>query len=534
MKTKNIIQIVLLIVGLWFQFNLQAQSPAVTIHVEKAGTLSSLIDSNKKYLITELTLTGSLNGTDIRFIREMAGRDYEGSSSYQFGKETNGVLENLDLSGVNIVSGGNYYVNYQLLGSFGTQKCYTTENQMPSYMFYSCKKLKTIILPNSITSIGKSVFSDCTELTSVTFGNSVTSIGDYAFLACSGLTSVTIGNNITSIGQYSFAECTGLTSVTIGNSVTSIKKHAFYSCTGLTSVTFGNSVTSIDSDAFECCTGLKEFIISEQNANFSVIDGVLFNKDKTSLIFCPNSKLGIYTVPNSVTSIGNNAFQRCTGLTSITIPNSVTSIENLAFWGCTGLTNVTIGNSVTSIGAYAFWGCTGLTSVTTPNSVTSIGSHAFDRCSGLINVTIGNSVTTIGDYAFYGCSGLIEIHCKNLTPPATTTSTFADFDKTNCKLYVPKGSYAAYWVAVGWGGFINIIEIDMGAGIDALNSDHVSIQNMDNGIRIESPRKTSVSIYNFFGQVIYQDNIVGSIDISLNKGIYIINALGVSKKVIIK
>jgi len=137
-------------------------------------------------------------------------------------------------------------------------------------------------------------------------------------------------------------------------------------------------VTSIGDDAFQYCSGL------------------------TSV-----------TIPNSVTSIGDFAFYGCYGLTSVTIPNSVTSIGNYAFCGCSGLTSVTIGNSVTSIGECAFGGCSGLTSVTIPNSVTSIGDYAFNGCKGLTSVTIGNSVTSIGSWAFDSCFSLTSIAIPN-------------------------------------------------------------------------------------------------------------------------
>ena len=114
-----------------------------------------------------------------------------------------------------------------------------------------------------------------------------------------------------------------------------------------------------------------------------------------------------------VTSIGNYAFDSCSGLTSVTIPNSVTSIGDWAFEWCSGLTSVIIGNSVTSIGDWAFYSCSGLTSVTIPNSVTSIGDWAFEWCSGLTSVIIGNSVTSIGNYAFKWCSGLTSIIIPN-------------------------------------------------------------------------------------------------------------------------
>ena len=152
--------------------------------------------------------------------------------------------------------------------------------------------------------------------------------------------------------------------VVINNGVTSIGYDAFYGCKGLTSVTIPNSVTSIGGSAFSDCTGLTSINVAEDNLNYASIDGVLYSKDKKTLRVYPQGKTGSFTIPNSVTSIGDGAFDGCEGLTSVTIPNSVTSIGEDAFYGCTGLTSITIPNSVTSIGEWAFDGCTGLTSMT--------------------------------------------------------------------------------------------------------------------------------------------------------------------------
>lgn len=172
--------------------------------------------------------------------------------------------------------------------------------------------------------------------------------------------------------------------------VTSIGDRAFYKCI-LTSVTIPNSVTSIGYEAFFYCYGLVSA-----------------------------------TIPNSVTSIGNNAFDGCRDLTSVSIGNSVISIGQGAFGNCSGLTSVTIGNSVTSIGDGAFSGCSGLTSVIIPNSVTSIGGGAFRNCSGLTSVTIGNSVTSIGQGAFNYCSGLTSVIITDVA--AWCNIKFVDFE----------------------------------------------------------------------------------------------------------
>ena len=231
------------------------------------------------------------------------------------------------------------------------------------YTFYNCTSLTSVAIPDSVTSIGEYAFSHCTSLTSVTIPDSVTSIGRYAFYYCTSLTSVTIPDSVTSIGEYAFYDCTSLTSVTIPDSVTSIGDGAFSYCESLTSVTIPDSVTSIGWHAFDGCTSLTGIWVAEGNSHYaSDASGVLFNKDKTTLVQCPGA-FAAYTIPNSVTSIGADAFSYCRSLTSVTIPDSVTSIGESSFYKCTSLTSVTIPDSVTIIGGSAFFDCDNLTDV---------------------------------------------------------------------------------------------------------------------------------------------------------------------------
>ena len=191
----------------------------------------------------------------------------------------------------------------------------------------------------SVTSIGNSAFNECSALTSVTIPNSITSIAN-SFQFCTSLTSITIPNSVTSIGAFAFNYCTKLTSVTIGNGVTSIEQGAFQGCLSLTSITIPNSVTSIEEYAFHGCSALTSINVDSNNPNYSSVDGVLFNKDKTTLVAYPGGKQGAYTIPNSVTSIEEYAFRVCSSITSVTIPNSVTSIGYEAFLGCDKLVDI--------------------------------------------------------------------------------------------------------------------------------------------------------------------------------------------------
>ena len=339
--------------------------------------------------------------------------------------------------------------------------------------FLYCNSLTNITIPDSVTSIKGGAFECCGSLTSVTIPESVTSIESRAFAFCSNLTSVTIPNSVTRIEAMTFWECDSLPSVTIPDSVTFIGSRAFEACVSLTSVTIPDSVTFIDGSAFEGCISLPSVTIpdsvtrigdcafrycsslTEFKGKFASEDGRCLNEDGVLNSFAPYG-LTEYTIPDSVTTIGDGAFQGCSSLTSVTIPDSVTSIESTAFSRCSSLTSVTIGDSVTTIGDWAFYHCDNLTSVTIPDSVTTIGEHAFIYCSSLTSVTIGDSVTTIGEYAFAGCSSLTSVYCKATTPPRGDTAML-DSTPLGLKIYVPVNSVNSYKNASYWRKYANSI-----------------------------------------------------------------------------
>ena len=261
----------------------------ITIKLDEAGTLSNKIGRAKKTQITNLKIIGEINGTDLRMIREMAGKD-------KWDTPTNGMLSVLDLSDAKIVEGGDYYVSPY----HNHIKCYTSNDKIGDYAFFGCSGLTSLTLPSGVTEIGFKAFYGCSGLTSLTLPSGVTEIGSYAFQNCSGLTSLALPSGVTEIGYNVFQNCSGLTSITLPSGVTEIGYQAFSGCSGLTSLTLPSGLTSIGDGAFGGCSGL------------------------TSI-----------TLPSGLTSIGDGAFSGCSGLTSIYVyTEKLPSIGSDVFYDC--------------------------------------------------------------------------------------------------------------------------------------------------------------------------------------------------------
>ena len=273
------------------------------------------------------------------------------------------------------------------------------------------------------------------DIRTVIIGDSVTYIGKYAFYDCDGLATITIPNSVTSIGGYAFADCDGLKQVTLPDKLESIEENTFYNCDLLTEINIPASVTSIGIEAFKYCYNLTKF-----------------------------------TIGNGVTSIGKSAFDDCYMLTAVYYTGDVAGWCSITFEsydsnplyyaqnlyiGNTLVTELAIPEGVTEIKAYAFYGCSTLTQVTIPNSVENIGDLAFYWCSALTQVTIGNGVTSIGINAFGYCEALTDMTVMAIVPPTTGWDAFYGVSR-DIPVYVPAESLEAYKAAEVWNRFNNL------------------------------------------------------------------------------
>ena len=359
------------------------------------------------------------------------------------------------------------------------------DKNQTALLVFPCGKSGPCNIPSSVTSIDLATFDGRKGLTGfvVDEANSFFSSLDGVLFSKDGTElircpegksgSYTIPDGVVSIGDYAFYDCKDLVTVTIPNGVSRIGSWSFGYCSSLTGLKIPASVTYIGDGAFCIFDSFLAFEVDEANPSFCSVDGVLFNKNRTKLIRYPSGKAGKYTIPSSVTSIGEGAFENCVQLIGVTIPSSVIDIGDSAFNSCSSLTSLNVPDSVTNIGSYAFAYCDNLADVKLSNRLSRIAEGAFDGCSNLTSLNIPDSVTSIGSFAFMGCYSLSSLiipekvrqietdtfwSCENLrevTIPARMDSIWggAFYDCTNLK-DVYYGNRQAKWEAISideWG-----------------------------------------------------------------------------------
>ena len=470
----------------WKNFgNIIEYNNQVTITLEQPGTLPQKISDFDKNLITHLKIKGKINGTDLRFIREMAGVSVTG-------EKTDGELANLDLSEAKIVSGGDYY--YQ---DYSDNKHYTSDDELGVGFFLKCKSLKAITLPGNLKSVGESAFDGCSSLETLNLPSGITSIGNYAFYDCSSLTNLTLPSGLISIGDRAFQHCISLTSLDLPSSLTTVGEVALAACYYLTSLTLHSGLTNIKDNSLMggmSINNLKDvrYIIDSDLETYLQSNHPIIYDIRCGIKYYLNDQeITTLEIPSGITSIGDGVFLGSNSLTNLTLSSRVTSIGESAFNNCSNLKDVRyyiyddlatyiqkghpafyvgcgikyywnnqeistleIPSSVTKIGDYAFHRCSGLTTLNLPSNVTSIGYRAFSECSDLTSVDLPSSITNIGDYVFFYCENLSKV---NLPSEITAISNGA------------------------FGGCSSLKNIELPAGITSIGEDaFVNCSNLQN------------------------------------------------------
>jgi hypothetical protein len=332
----------------------------------------------------------------------------------------------------------------------------STVTSIGAYAFASARALTFIHIPSNVSSIGNGAFAYTTGLNSITVDPANVNYSDVngvlfnvdattliAYPVGDPATSYLIPSSVSTIGNSSFMGASGLTSIDIPSGVIAIRDYAFSGASALTSINIPANVTYIGMQTLAGATSLASITVDPVNANYSAINGVLFDKNATKLIAYPvGDPTTSYSIPSSVSTIGDSSFLGASALTSITIPSGVTFIEDYAFSGASGLTSIDIPASVISIGDDAFSYTSALTSINIPSSVIAIGGFAFAGASALTSIDIPASVSSIGNFAFVDASALTSITVDPANANYSATNGVL-FDKNSTTLFAyPAGNIA--------------------------------------------------------------------------------------------
>lgn len=487
-----------------------------------AGELSTRVNEAKKMDILSMSISGQLNGTDIKYLREILQE---------------GKLAKLDLSGVSIVSGGEKYdgiystkdnvigenmfsyskslisvvlpSNVTVINSFAFTYCTNLPsitlpencNSISEYALSGCKELKEILvqegnqyfkskdgilfsnsgdilykvpfakdvrrysIPSDVKKIGGRAFEE-TDIASLILPDNLEEIGSYAFASCSNISDVVIPDNVSKLGEGAFQSCKNLSSIMLSSSIKKIESATLSYCVNLRSLSLSKAVESISQHALNNCSSLQSITVDEENENFCSYNGVLYSKDMKTIVLYPRGlQSEEYYIADGVEVIYSRAFADCSKIQKVYVPSSVNEVGSYAF-NRSSVSVLNLPNTIEKIGEYAFSSCGSISSLVIPNSTTRIENGMASYCDNIAYLRIPQSIEYIGLSAFAGCKSLGEIECwvKNIGDvDFYTSSAFNEVQafeniKSDCTWHVQEGCADAYKSQPWWVTTWNIVD----------------------------------------------------------------------------
>lgn len=384
-----------------------------TVSTLRPGELQALFPPELINDIMRVRIEGPIDAEDMKFLKRLATRGYVKNSKGR-GQQT---FLDLDLRHAQIVRDTPFGRNAPLeslpSSAFSSWNCLRSVvlpshvRVISSYCFSSCSRLEMVEMPRHLQSIGQNAFHSCSKLKEAIIPIGVTELGSGCFSGCSKLANIMLPEGLTAIPDNAL-NGTAITNITIPSNVRQIGSEAFAN-TNLTYIEIPSNVQKLSADAFNGCQKLTAIAVHPANQAYADADGLLCDKELTTLICCPQGIKGELTLPASIINIGPGALSNCQGLNTVVLPTALRSIGNRAFSGCRSLRGVEMSASLEEIGNEAFANCRSLTSMALPQNLSRMGTALFSGCTALTDVQLPARLNRIPERTFKNCSSLRDI-----------------------------------------------------------------------------------------------------------------------------